>query len=106
MEIQGYPNYLIYDDGRVFSKKSDRFLKSSPNSCGYLNVNLWNKEGRKNFNIHRLVAEHYIDNPENKKEIDHISRDKQDNRKENLRWSTRSENSQNRDIFKNNKLGI
>ena len=106
MEIQGYPNYLIYDDGRVFSKKSDRFLKSSPNSCGYLLIRLWNEEDKKTFTIHRLVALHYIPNPENKPFIDHISRDKQDNRKENLRWSTRSENSQNRDIFKNNKLGI
>ena len=84
MEIIGYPDYLIYDDGRVFSKKNDRFLKSCVNSTGYLLIRLWNEEDKKTFTIHRLVALHYIPNPENKPFIDHISRDKQDNRKENL----------------------
>ena len=106
MEIQGYPNYLIYDDGRVFSKKNDIFLKPFKTSKGYLQVSLWNEESKKYFKIHRLVGLHYIPNPENKPMIDHINRDKQDNRKENLRWATDTENQQNTGIQKNNKLGI
>lgn len=106
MEIQGYPDYLIYDDGRVFSKKKNRFMKQYKNYKGYLQIRLCNDGGRKNFRVHRLVGLHYIPNPENKPMIDHINRERDDNRKENLRWATDSENQQNRNVSHNNKLGI
>jgi len=104
MEIQDYPNYLIYDDGRVFSKKNNRFLSCCPNSNGYICYNLGRE--MKSFKAHRLVAQHYIPNPENKGQVDHINRQKDDNRKENLRWVTSSENQQNTCLRKNNKIGI
>ena len=106
MEIQGYPDYLIYDDGRVFSKKRNRFIKQHKNYKGYLRVHLCNDESIKFFRVHRLVGLHYIPNPENKPMIDHINREKDDNRKENLRWATGTENQQNTGFQKNNKLGI
>ena len=46
--------------------------------------------------VHRIVAETFIPNPENKSEVDHINRIRNDNRVENLRWVTRLENAQNR----------
>jgi hypothetical protein len=97
MEIQGYPNYLIYEDGRVWSKiGKGRFLKSDIRR-GYLNVVLCNGSNQHyKYLIHRLVAEYYIPNPENKPEVDHINRIKNDNRIENLRWVTKSENQINR----------
>jgi hypothetical protein len=55
--------------------------------------------------IHRLVALHYIPNPDNKPCVDHINRDRKDNRLENLRWTTYSENGQNVDKRKDNKSG-
>lgn len=49
----------------------------------------------KHYYVHRLVAETFLDNPQNKPEIDHINRNPSDNRLENLRWATRSENNRN-----------
>tara|TARA_R110002074_G_scaffold282319_1_gene453879 strand:+ start:79 stop:567 length:489 start_codon:yes stop_codon:yes gene_type:complete len=97
MEINDYPNYLIYEDGRVWSKTSNKFLK--PNICastGYYKVFLYNNKKRKFLLIHRLIALHYIPNPNNKPEVDHINRIRTDNRIENLRWVNRSEQSLNR----------
>lgn len=48
---------------------------------------------RKNELIHRLVALHFIDNPEGKPEVNHINQIRDDNRVENLEWVTKSENN-------------
>ena len=104
MEIIGYENYLIYDDGRVYNQKYNRFLKPGTRA-GYKQVILYKERKHKTHKIHRLVAEHYIPNPENKKCVDHINRIKTDNRLENLRWATVSENGQNRTINKDNTSG-
>ena len=96
MEINGYENYLIYEDGRVFGKNYNKFLKQTTSTTGYKQVMLYKEGNRKSCNIHRLVALHYIDNPENKRAVDHINRIRDDNRVENLRWATHSENGQNR----------
>ena len=108
MEIKNYPNYLIYRDGKVFSKKSNKFLKESTLKYGYKFVGL-NKYGKqKMFYIHRLLGIHFIPNPENKPTIDHINRNRSDNRIENLRWATHLEQCQNKkeqSMKKNNTSG-
>jgi hypothetical protein len=103
MEIKDFPNYLIYPDGRVFSKKSNKFKQPSDNGCGYKYVALY--PNHKNFTIHRLVAIHYIPNPENKPEVDHIDRDKNNNDVSNLRWVNASQNNLNKLKQSNNKTG-
>ena len=61
MEIVGFENYLVYPDGRVFSKKSNKFLKPMENKYHvYLQVNLRQDGKRKMAKVHRLVAECYI----------------------------------------------
>ena len=106
MEIEGYENYLIYEDGKVYSKHSKRYLKQGFHGRGYLYVNLWKDGKGKNISIHRLIGDHYIPNPENKRCIDHKNRIRTDNRIENLRWATDSENQQNTGVSRDNKSGI
>lgn len=54
---------------------------------------------------HRLLAEAFIPNPDNKVQVDHINRDKKNNSITNLRWATCSENQINKGAMKNNVLG-
>jgi|DEB0MinimDraft_6_1074348.scaffolds.fasta_scaffold223014_1 hypothetical protein len=101
MEIQGFQDYLIYPDGRVWSKPRNGtkggFLKPWINH-NYYRVGIGNKQPF----VHRLIAEHYIPNPENKPEVDHKNRNTLDNSIENLRWVNHSEQMLNRKIIKQN----
>jgi len=106
MEVQGFPNYLIYQDGRVFSKKRNRFLKSN-NLKGYFRIQIVNSEGKpKGMYIHRLIAIHYIPNPNKYPHIDHIDRNPTNNNIDNLRWCNHSQNMQNKGNNKTNTSGI
>ena len=105
MEIQNYPNYLIYDDGRVYNKKRKIFMKQYFDKDGYCRVNLCKDNKKKTFRIHRLVALHYISLVDGKNEVDHIDRNKSNNDISNLRWANSSENNLNKKVHKNNKCG-
>jgi hypothetical protein len=105
MEITGYSSYLIYPDGRVFSKKSNRFLKQTLQTQGYLAVEMRAFGKRYCKRIHRLIGEHYIPNPDNKPTIDHMNRDRSDNRIENLRWATMEEQRHNQRKYSTNTSG-
>ena len=96
MEIINYPNYLIYRDGRVFSKYTNKFLKHKTEKDGYKRICLYKDNKPKSFYIHRLIGIYYIPNPENKPTIDHINRNRSDNRIENLQWATTKEQNNNR----------
>lgn len=62
---------------------------------GYKRVELWNNRKHKKYMVHRLVAQMFISNPENKPFIDHIDGNPLNNRVENLRWVTHTENMNN-----------
>ena len=107
MDIEDFPNYLIYDDGRIWSKKygGGRWMKQSTNSREYLNVNLSRNSKHKWWRVNRLVALHYIPNPENKPDVDHIDHNRQNNHVSNLRWVTKQENCANRGKRNDNTSG-
>jgi len=106
MEVVDYPNYLIYDDGRVYSKYRNRFINPRMEKNGYLKIDLCQNKKHKTFRIHRLVALHYIPLVEDKDIVDHIDRNRTNNHFSNLRWCNSSENAINTGVHKDNKLGI
>jgi len=106
MEINNYQNYIIYEDGRIFSKTRKKYLKPILITGGYYSVNLSNN-GRADYKlIHRLVAQHFIPNPEKLEEVDHIDRDPANFKSTNLRWVSRLDNHQNKGKPKHNISGL
>lgn len=99
-EIQGYNGrYFVSNQGRVkriYEKsKKENYMIASKNEKGYCRVRLSYNYKSNLKSLHRLVAEAFIPNIENKPEIDHINGNREDNRAENLRWVTHSENMNN-----------
>jgi hypothetical protein len=82
-----------------------KILKSS-DRCGYLTVSLSKGNKGKMYNIHRLIALAFIDNPENKRCVDHIDNNKVNINISNLRWCTNSENSRNIGLCKRSTSGV
>jgi hypothetical protein len=100
--IEDFPNYSISRDGVVMNNETGHVLTALRlTSQNYKRIRF----GRSKYRIlHRLLAQAFIPNPDNKPFIDHINRDTLDNRLENLRWATICENNQNHSLQKNNKL--
>lgn len=94
-DIEGFENYQVSSLGNVRNKTTQRILKYSDSGNGYQKVYL-SKDGIKySKKIHRLVAEAFIPNPQNKSDVDHINTNRYDNNISNLRWATRKENCNN-----------
>lgn len=93
-QIRGFPNYLISNLGRVYSKQSDRLLKLALKKSGYVYVALSDTDKIiKNLRVHRLVAEAFIPNPDNLPCINHKDENKVNNRIDNLEWCTAKYNA-------------
>jgi hypothetical protein len=73
--------------------KKGKMLKLNLKRGGYLAVDLSKENVKKTKTVHRIVAEAFIPNPEDKYTVNHINGNKSDNRVENLEWATSSENS-------------
>jgi len=93
-EIKNYPNYVITDDGMVKSKITNKVLTGGLNESGYVCYTLKNKNGKRIERAHRLVADTFIENPNNEKIVNHINGIKTDNRVENLEWCSLLHNIQ------------
>ena len=108
IELKDYLNYFITESGDVYSDKFDKMrkMKLSVDGRGYLEIQITNKGKRYTKFIHKILAETFINNPDDKKCVDHIDRNKLNNNLNNLRWVTISENMRNQTKHKNNKSGI
>jgi hypothetical protein len=93
-EVDEFPGYFVTEDGKIWSSKRNKFLKARITTCGYEQVIL-KHEGKGCLKyIHRLVAEAFIPNPENKEQVNHIDCNKLNNCVSNLEWTTAKENAQ------------
>ncbi len=93
--IDGYANYEVSSFGRVRQADSERILKPFIRTDGYHEIGLTKNKKRKKCYVHRLVANEFIDNINNKQNVDHINHDKGNNCVENLRWATNKQNQRN-----------
>ena len=108
-EIEDFKYYYISNYGRfksLFPYKKEKFLKDTIDQDGYIRNGL-TKDGKIiQKHRHRLVAEAFIPNPENKPSVDHINRaEKTNNNVSNLRWATYKEQANNIGFVKNQKNG-
>ena len=86
-------HYSITKDGKVWSHKSNRFLQQSPTPTSpYMYVRFCINGESMRKSVHRLVAETYINNPNNLPEVDHIDNNTLNNNYRNLQWITRKDN--------------
>lgn len=86
--VRDYPDYMIYEDGRIWSNKSNKFLKPAYTKLGYASVELFNDNGSRRLLIHRLVAQAFIPNPNHYPQVNHIDENPKNNNVENLEWCT------------------
>lgn len=83
--IEGYEEfYKISNFGEVKSLRRNRLLKIHPDTSGYLQAVLYKDGTRRTFKIHRLVGKHFIENPKNLPEINHLDGVKSNNHVSNL----------------------
>jgi len=96
-DIIGYDQYQVSNYGRIKTTannatRKERILKPLLTIKGYYRVALFSHGKSKFIPIHRLVAEYFIDNPDNKATINHIDGNKRNNYADNLEWNTYREN--------------
>ena len=82
----------IFQPGHGFRKIKGQIIKPWDNGNGYQVVSLLKEGKRKNHYVHRLVADHFIHNPNNYPEVNHIDYDRSNNRVDNLEWVSRKMN--------------
>jgi hypothetical protein len=103
--INDFPNYSVSNFGNVMNTKTNRIMKLCVKG-GYQHICLVNDVKKNTFKVHRLVALTFIENTENKPQVNHKDKNKLNNNVTNLEWNTHLENSQHKSIglvYKSNK---
>jgi hypothetical protein len=95
MMQKDFNGYLVYDDGRIFSKKRKIYLRHDIVRGGYHQVSLSTNGTQKRYKVHRLVAYCFCNPPDNYQElaVDHLDGNKDNNSFDNLEWVTMDENN-------------
>jgi len=92
-------NYKVSNYGRVYSYFTEKLIKDADNGSGYMYIFLYRgvgADGKKKYNrryIHRLVAQAFIPNPEDKPQVMHLDHNSKNNHVSNLAWGTQKENT-------------
>lgn len=106
-DIKGYEGlYAVTSCGKVWSYKRKKFLSIWDNGNGYSYVTLFNGDKKRNFRVHRLVAEAYLENPNGYQEINHKDENKKNNALPNLEWCSRKYNCNYGSRNKKKVIGI
>lgn len=92
-QINNYENYFIDENGKIFNSSTKKYLKGSIGENGYQYYRLSKNNQKKMFYAHRLVAEYFLDNPNNLPVVNHKDGNKLNNSVNNLEWVTYSENT-------------
>lgn len=99
-DIKGYSLYKISNYGTVISSYDGSEIKQTINKGGYCKVGLYSNGIRKDFLIHKLVAEHFLDKPDFYDIVNHKDRNPSNNHYTNLEWCTQSYNVKYKDANK------
>jgi len=95
LPIKDFENYEISSLGQVRNTNTGRILKLTTKG-GYIFTGLWSNSKVKTIAVHRLVALAFIENPENKPQVNHKDKNRSNNNVSNLEWSTALENNLHR----------
>lgn len=93
VKINNYPNYSISNFGNVKNNLTNKELKLMRQKSGHVRIFLYNETGRNRFLVHRLVALHFIPNPDKYDIVNHLNSNPSDNFIGNLEWTTSSGNA-------------
>lgn len=92
-DIKGFEGlYQISNEGQIKTVATQKLRLVALHPSGYLFISLYKKGKTHSRFVHRLLAESFIDNPDGKREVNHIDGDKQNNELHNLQWATTTEN--------------
>lgn len=93
--IEGFDGiYSVSNYGDVKNNRTGKLMKPRKNEKGYLRIGLTTNGKQKCMRVHRLVAQEFIPNPENKLQVNHIDFNRENNCVSNLEWVTNQENTQ------------
>lgn len=106
VNIKGWEMYQVDTNGNVYGKNGNK-LKYSINHNGYCIVNFYHNNKRKGFGVHTLIAKTFLENKENKIQVNHKDGNKQNNNIDNLEFVTAKENIEHSiKILGNDNIGI
>ena len=93
VKVEGFEKYEVSNLGRVRNIESGRVLKPQLHHSGYLGLRLCENNKQKYLYLHRIIATAFIDNPDEKPQVNHIDENKLNNDLSNLEWCTERENA-------------
>lgn len=94
-KIRGFERYLIYSNGAIYDTKYNKYICKWIDNVGYYQCILKDESGKKHYKrVHRLVANTFIENPNNLPQVNHKDGNKLNNKVDNLEWCSNRENTQ------------